>query len=121
MAIGLKDRRPSAGQLRLVIVRFGSKVISTGIDEHVTKGVKVRIFNPAKTAADLFRYRQRAGQRHRKSPGLNLALEGMREALRQRKATPAEIARHAEEAGVWKVMRPYLEAMTANARSGPGI
>jgi hypothetical protein len=39
----------------------------------------------------------------------------MKEALRQRKATPAEIARYADEAGIWKVLHPYLEAMTANA------
>jgi hypothetical protein len=43
------------------------------------------------------------------------ALEGLREVLRQRKATPAEIARYAGEAGIWKVVQPYLEAMTANA------
>ena len=36
-------------------------------------------------------------------------------ALRQRKATPADIARYAIEAGNWKVIQPYLEAMTANA------
>ncbi len=115
MAIGPKDRRPSVEQPRLVIVRFGPKVLSAGLDEHLIEGVKVRTFNPAKTVVDLFRYRQRAGQRYQKSPGLNLALEGMREALRQRKATPAEIARYAEEAGVWNALRPYLEAMTANA------
>ena len=115
MAIGPKDRRPSVDRPKLVIVRFGPKVFSTGIEEHVIEGVKVQIFNPAKTVVDLFRYRQRAGQRYQKSPGLNPALEGMREALRQRKATPAEIARYAEEAGVWKAMRPYLDAMTANA------
>jgi predicted transcriptional regulator of viral defense system len=115
MAIGPKDRRPSVEQPRLVIVRFGPKVFTTGIDEQLIEGVKVRIFNPAKTVVDLFRYRQRAGQRYQKSPGLNLTLEGMREALRQRKATPAEISRYAEEAGVWNALRPYLEAMTANA------
>jgi hypothetical protein len=75
----------------------------------------VRIYNPAKTVVDLFRYRQRAGRRYQKSPGLNLALEGLREALRQRKTTPAEIARYANEAGIWKVVQRYLEAMTANA------
>jgi predicted transcriptional regulator of viral defense system len=115
MAIGPKDRRPSVEQPRLVIVRFGPKVFTTGIDEQLIEGVKVRIFNPAKTVVDLFRYRQRAGQRYQKSPGLNLTLEGMREALRHRKATPAEISRYAEEAGVWNGLRPYLEAMTANA------
>ena len=114
MAIGSKDRRPQIEQPRLVIVRFGPKVFSTGI-EHVIEGVTVRIFNPAKTVVDLFRYRPSVGKLYKKSPGLNLGLEGMREALLQRKATPAEIARFAEEAGVWNAMRPYLEAMTANA------
>ena len=44
-----------------------------------------------------------------------LALEGLREVLHQRKATPAAIANMAVEANMWKVMRPYLEAMTAGA------
>lgn len=114
MAIGPKDRRPKREE-RLAIVRFGPKVFSAGIEERKIEGVAVRLFNPAKTVVDLFRYRRSSGKSYRKSPGLNLALEGMREALRQRKATPAEIARFAEEAGVWTTMRPYLEAMTANA------
>jgi hypothetical protein len=38
----------------------------------------------------------------------------VREALRQHKATPSEISRYAIEGGVWKVVQPYLEAMTAN-------
>lgn len=75
----------------------------------------MRITNPARTIIDLFRYRQTAGRRFQKSPGLNLALEGLRQALRQRKATPGEIARYANEAGIWKVVQPYLEAMTVDA------
>jgi hypothetical protein len=39
----------------------------------------------------------------------------MKEALRLRKAKPAEIARYASEAGIWKVMQPYLEALTVDA------
>ncbi len=115
MAIGAKDRRPQIEQPKLIIVRFGPKVFSAGIEEHVIEGVTVRMFNPAKTVVDLFRYRRRAGKLYEKSPGMNIALEAMREALRQRRATPAEIARFAQEAGVWNAMRPYLEAMTANA------
>jgi len=72
-------------------------------------------YNPAKTIVDLFRYRRSAGKRYKTSPGLNIALEGLREALRRRKATPAQIAEYATEAGIWKVVQPYLEAMTANA------
>lgn len=115
MAIGVKDRRPSIENPPLQFVRFGEKVLTSGITDKMIEGVRVRIYNPAKTVVDLFRYRRSAGKRYQKSPGLNLALEGLREALRQRKATPAEIARYANEAGVWKVVQPYLEAMTANA------
>jgi predicted transcriptional regulator of viral defense system len=115
MAISAKDRRPSIESPPLQFVRFGEKVLTSGITDKTIEGVRVRIYNPAKTVVDLFRYRRSAGKRYRKSPGLNLALEGLREALRQRKATPAEIARYANEAGIWKVVQPYLEAMTANA------
>jgi predicted transcriptional regulator of viral defense system len=115
MAIGPKDRRPRADDPPLQFVRFGQKVLTPGIKEHLIEGVRVRIYSPAKTVVDLFRYRRSAGRRYQKSPGLNLALEGLREALRRRKATAAEIARYANEAGVWKVVQPYLEAMTANA------
>lgn len=115
MAIGPKDRRPAVTQPQLQIVRFGEKVIRAGVEEHRIEGAPVRIYSAAKTAVDLFRYRRQAGKRYQKSPGLNLALEGLREALRQRKATPAEIAEYAHQAGIWKALRPYLEAMTADA------
>jgi predicted transcriptional regulator of viral defense system len=115
VTIGPKDRRPAVTQPPLQIVRFGEKVLCAGVEEHRIEGVPVRIYSAGKTAVDLFRYRQQAGKRYQKSPGLNLALEGLREALRQRKATPAEIADYAHQAGVWKALQPYLEAMIANA------
>jgi predicted transcriptional regulator of viral defense system len=115
LAIGPKDRRPRPTQAPLQIVRFPGKLFSGGVEEHTIEGVTVRIYNPAKTVVDLFRYRQSAGKRYKTSPGLNIALEGLRTALRQRKATPAKIAEYADEAGIWKAVRPYLEAMTANA------
>ena len=115
VAIGPKDWLPRVTDPAIQIVRFGAKVLDKGIKEYVIEGVPVRIYNPAKTVVDLFRYRQSAGKRYQKSPGLNLAIEGLREALRTRKATPSEIARYAEEAGMWKIVQPYLEAMTVNA------
>jgi len=115
MAIGPKDRKPVITQPPLQIVRFKPELLEAGIEEHRIEGVTVRIYNPAKTVVDLFRYRKRAGIRYRHSPGLNLALEALREALRQRKATPAEITQYAIQANVWKAMQPYMDAMIANA------
>lgn len=115
MAIGPKDRRPSIDYPKLQFVRFRETMRKPGVEEHSIEGVDVRIYSPAKTVVDLFRYRQSEGKRYQKSPGITLALEGLKEALRQRKATPADIAKYAIEAGVWKVVQPYLEALTANA------
>jgi predicted transcriptional regulator of viral defense system len=115
MAIGPKDRHSLVTRPPLQLVRFKPELLRAGVETHRIEGVPVNITSPAKTVVDLFRYRQRAGVRYRHSPGLNLAIEGLREALRTRKATPAEIAAYAIDAGIWTVMRPYMEAMTANA------
>ena len=115
MAIGPKEWRPRVKNSRIVIVRFGPKVLDTGVETHLIEHVPVRIYDAAKTVVDLFRYRRRAGQRYQKSTGLNFALEGLREALRQHKATPAMIAMCAAEASVWKAIELYMDAMTANA------
>jgi len=64
----------------------------------------VPIFGIAKTIADLFR--------HRRIFGINVAVAGLREALRKRKATPAQIAKYASIARMWKTMEPYVSVLT---------
>ena len=51
----------------------------------------------------------------RTGAGGGLAIEGLVQALRQRQATPAEISREAEAAGVWATMEPYVMALTSDA------
>jgi Nucleotidyl transferase AbiEii toxin, Type IV TA system len=70
MAIGSKDRRPRIEAPPMQFVRFGEKVLLSGITEHLIENVSVRIYSPAKTIVDLFRYRRGAGKRFQKSPGL---------------------------------------------------
>ena len=107
MAIGARGWAPQRGGTPIRIVRFADSLLEEGIETHVIEGVAVRIFGVARTVADCFR--------HRGKIGLSVAIEGLQEALRQRQATPAEIARQAEKGGVSTVIRPYLEALTANA------
>ena len=106
MAIGTKDWAPKGGSPPIHIVRFTDALLTDDVITVRIEGVPVKIFGVAKTIADCFRHRRTVGQ--------SVALEGLQEALRQRKATPAEIARHAERGGIATVMRPYLEALTAN-------
>ncbi|MGY3131254.1 putative transcriptional regulator of viral defense system [Bradyrhizobium sp. USDA 4501] len=114
IAIGPKDRQPLPANPPMQFVRFSPERLLEGVETHIIEGCPVKIFSPAKTVVDLFRCRRSAGTRYRHSTGLNLALEGLREALRTRKAKPSEIADFARKAGVWKAMQPYIEAMTAN-------
>ena len=106
MAIGTKDWAPKAGTPPIQVVRFTEALLTDDVITERIDGVAVKVFGVAKTIADCFRHRRTVGQ--------SVALEGLQEALRQRKTTPAEIARHAERGGVSTVIRPYLEALTAN-------
>lgn len=107
MAIGIKDWAPRRNGAPIRVVRFKDSLLKEGVETHTIEGVPVKVFGVAKTVADCFR--------HRGKIGLQVAVEGLQEALRQRKATPAEIARQAEQGGVSTVIRPYLEALTVNA------
>lgn len=106
LAIGRKDWAPKPDSTSTRIVRFTEGLLNESVETHIIEGVSVRIFGIAKTIADCFRYRNKIG--------LSVAIEGLQEALRQRKATAGEIARQAELGGVATVIRPYLEALTAN-------
>jgi predicted transcriptional regulator of viral defense system len=106
MAIGSKDWHPTFAYPPVRFARFSEPHLLHGVESHVIDGVSVPIFGVAKTIADLFRYRQ--------TVGINVALEGLREALRQKKSSPADIAREAVDAKVWKIMAPYMSALTSH-------
>jgi predicted transcriptional regulator of viral defense system len=108
MAIGPKTGRRSAAVRPHPLLCASQTVCSERASRPIViEGVSVKVFGVAKTVVDCFR--------HRGKVGLSVAIEGLQEALRQRKATPSEIARQADKGGVSTVIRPYLEALTANA------
>ncbi len=104
LAIGPKDWQPRLAYPPMRFAHYSVEQLKSGVERHRIDGVSVPIFSVPKTIADLFRYRR--------TVGLDVAIEGLREAIRQRKATPGDIARYAADAGVWKVMEPYLSALT---------
>jgi collagenase-like PrtC family protease len=57
---------------------YSPELLKRGVERHRIEGVSVPIFSVAKTVADLFRYRR--------TVGLTVAIEGLREAIRQRSA-----------------------------------
>jgi hypothetical protein len=116
VAIGPRDWRPKIMRPRIQIERFSLKVFDQGIEHHIIERVSVPIYSPAKTIADLFRSAWQQKTLYNSSTGFAHGMQGMKEALRLRKATPAEIAKFAVQAGIWeKVVQPRLEALTVDA------
>lgn len=106
MAIGASDWAPVQSYPPLRIVRFTESYLRQGIEHHAIAGIEVPIYTIPKTLADLFR--------NPKLVDRSVAIEGLRAALRQRRATPNEIAQAAKAGGAWNVMQPYIEALTSN-------
>lgn len=107
LCIESRARAPRIETLMLEIVRQSGRAWSEGIETRALSvgktTVAVKITSPAKTIADCFKFRNRVG--------IDVALEALRDALRQRKVTHHELWHHAEINRVAGVMRPYLEAM----------
>lgn len=106
IAIGASDWTPVQSYPPLRMVRFTEPYLRQGIEYHKIAGVQVPIYSIPKTLADLFR--------NPKLVDRSVAVEGLRAALQQRKATPSAIAQGAKGGGVWKMMQPYLEALTSD-------
>ncbi|MBC7793792.1 MAG: type IV toxin-antitoxin system AbiEi family antitoxin domain-containing protein [Clostridia bacterium] len=107
LAVSYAKRRPTSVSLSLRIVRMSDRLLERSVQTRLIERVPVRVFSPAKTVADCFRLMRLVGR--------NTAIEGLREALQQRRASPAELAEEARACRIWTVMRPYLEALTASA------
>lgn len=106
VAISARDWAPVPSYPPIRIVEFRDRYLDQGIEHHRISGVDVPIFSVPKTLADIFR--------NRKLVDRSVAVEGLRAALEQRKATPSKIAEAAIAGDSWKIMRPYLEALTSN-------
>ena len=98
---------PRNPALPLRVVYFSGAAFTDGIEEHVVNGVPVRVYSPAKTVADCFKYRNKIG--------LDVALEALRETWRERRATMDELWRYAKVCRVANVMRPYLASLNVLA------
>lgn len=102
VAISSKARPPSVTYPPLRIFRFndlGLCVEAKSIDGIV----HIPVTSVAKTIADCFKFRNKIG--------LDVALEALRDAWRQKKVTMDELWKAAQLCRMANVMRPYLESL----------
>jgi len=103
MAIDEKARRPKIDFPPLRIVRFSGQALTFGVQKKQVEETTIPVYSPAKTVADCFKYRNKIG--------LDVAIEALRDCLKQRKATNDEIWQAAKICRMTNVMRPYLESV----------
>ena len=103
VAVARGRRTPAVDQPPLRIVRFSGVAFTTDIERHRVEGATVQVYSVAKTLADLFKHRNRIG--------MDVALEALREAWRDRRFTMDALDRAARACRVERVMRPYVEAI----------
>ena len=105
LAIPQHMTAPRLAQPAIRVVRMSAPCLADGVTEMIIDGVKVPVFNAAKTVADCFKFRNKIG--------LDVALEALRDGWAKRKFTMDELWHHAAQNRVANVIRPYIEAITA--------
>lgn len=99
-----KARAPRMDSPALRIVRASGEALTWGVEERRIEGVLVKVYSPAKTVADCFKYRSKIG--------IDVALEALRETWKARKARMDDLLAAARVCRVANVIRPYLESLT---------
>jgi len=100
------DRNAAVPRIRSVqnrIFRISSEMFDAGIEEHQVEGGIIRVYSPAKTVADCFKYRNKVG--------LDVAMEALSDAWRKRLITMDELWRLAITNRITNVMLPYAQML----------
>lgn len=103
LALPRGSNRPRGTDLPLRFCQFSGPAYTFGVEDHTLSGGTVRVYSPAKTVADCFKYRQKYG--------LDVAVEALREGWRAKKLSMKDLAAAATVCRVSRVMQPYLEML----------
>lgn len=103
IALPRTSRDPVMDYPPIKVYRFSEETLKAGVDTQKIDGVDINVFNPAKTIADCFKFRNQIGK--------DVAIEALKKGIRTQKAAYQDIVKYAELCNVKNVMQPYLEAI----------
>ncbi|MFW6136420.1 MAG: type IV toxin-antitoxin system AbiEi family antitoxin domain-containing protein [Chloroflexota bacterium] len=95
--------RPRLDHPPLRVFWFSGPAWCEGVGRYQVDDIPIRITTPAKTVADMFKFRRQLG--------LDIALEALKEYREQDAFDVSELLRYARICRVRTVIKPYLEAM----------
>ncbi|MFH1700766.1 MAG: type IV toxin-antitoxin system AbiEi family antitoxin domain-containing protein [Candidatus Zixiibacteriota bacterium] len=103
IAVERKTRLPSLEYPPISSHRFSRDAFKAGIEEHKIDGITVKVYNPEKTIADCFKFRNKFG--------MEIVLEALKLYKSRRKFKINSLLKYARICRVEKIIKPYLEAM----------
>lgn len=88
----------------LEVYHISESQFDAGIETHeLREGPEIRVYSPARTVADCFKFRNRIGK--------DVALEALEDCLDQDRCTVDDLMHYADICRVTTVVRPYLEIL----------
>lgn len=103
LAIDRKGRKPKIPYPPVQFVTMSKDLLEKGVQRYRRDGIDIKVTTPARTVADLFKYRAKVG--------LDVALEGLREGWKAKQFTVKELMSNADLCRVRKIMTPYIESL----------
>jgi predicted transcriptional regulator of viral defense system len=97
------SRDPKLEHSPIKVYRFSGESLTEGATRHKSDAVEINVYNPAKTIADCFKFRNKIG--------LDIAIEALENGVNEGKASYADIIKYANICRVQNVIRPYLETI----------
>lgn len=98
-------KAPSTSPVLLEVVHEGPGAYGSGMLEFDAGGVNVRMYDPSKTVADLFKFRGRVG--------IDVALEALQEYWNSDHRNARNLRRYLEVDNVSTVVEPYLQILAS--------
>jgi predicted transcriptional regulator of viral defense system len=102
IAVLYGDTIPKIDYPPVSVHRFREQLFGSGITDEIIDGVAVKIYNPEKTLADCFKFRNKLG--------MDVVLEALKLYWERNKPDIGKILEYAKICRVEKVMTPYLES-----------
>ena len=84
------------------IVRYSDSLLFELVEVQKIEGVPVRIFSVLKTIIDCFQFQKKVG--------IDIAMEGLTNALQDELVSEKDLVKYAKIYGVWHFMQPYFDA-----------
>lgn len=103
VALPRGSEEPRVDHPPIRVFKFSGQAFSEGIEVREFDGITVRVYSPAKTVADCFKFRNQIG--------MDVAIEALKLYQRTSDFNVNELMKFARICRVDKIMRPYIEAI----------